>query len=236
MKLKSAWIPWEVDELYGATMHTPDAVVPAAMTSLANTLPSSPRRPRQTLFASGSSLTYVHVPELAPGEGNVHSGAVPPWLLPSSTTQPVTTKMTPLVSTTTTTSVQPSSEFIGPLPNPVLSVLSSLGRFVDKDSTACATSADMPSSTERTSQREGGDWLPKFGRVWQEGSRTVSLSEFRRDEQHIQPQLSGSNRTPLASMSPSVPVAVQDKALEEQKVLLRKKLLMKQQMLAKTPR
>lgn len=36
---------------------------------------------KRTVSASGSGLTTIEVPALEPGEGNVHSGATPPWLL-----------------------------------------------------------------------------------------------------------------------------------------------------------
>jgi hypothetical protein len=66
---RSAWEPWDIDLLDAPPPRSTASVHASAV--------------RQTASAAGGMLTCVPVPTLGPGEGNVHSGAPPPWLSPS---------------------------------------------------------------------------------------------------------------------------------------------------------
>lgn len=87
-----------------------------------------------------------------PSEGNVHTGATPPWLKEDEE--------------------EKEASVIGP----------SLDAFLlhrDQQRRASKNPNRVGADFHRTKPKEDSDdWLPSFGRVWNAGSRTESRSEF----------------------------------------------------------
>jgi len=50
----------------------------------------------QTVYAYGENLTVITLPPLGEGEGNIHSGGTPPWLLDEQGNENPTIKKAPV--------------------------------------------------------------------------------------------------------------------------------------------
>jgi len=87
-KREGEWYPWPIDLIddQGLMQEEKRGFMGESVSKYIH--PSQPQlsltTKKQTLFASGENLTVIRVPELEDGEGNVHTGGTPPWLLPDS--------------------------------------------------------------------------------------------------------------------------------------------------------
>lgn len=127
-----------------------------------------------------AALAKVICPPLLPGEGNVHSGATPPWIGPS-----VDEKL--LVA---------SSTEIGPSLEPAKKQLLSrnqerkLAKLRPPNRVGAAWADMRRAQLEREARGEtleglpqaDASWLPNFGRVWQSGSRHDTRKEFEAEK------------------------------------------------------
>jgi hypothetical protein len=218
----SGWLPWDVDILDGSggvaardTAHVVTNVSESGMGSglgpgprvvLGPALPPDPA-PRQTLHASGPGLTRVVVPALLPGEGNVHSGGLPPWLASPGASGPTADRgggdmeggggvdkrvvgmgaasgaSATLVAhvTVTQSKSSPSSstvEFIGPQLPPWLLPT----HPPSADHAPAVAVAPGPVVPPRPSVRPASvGWLPLFGSTWGDPSRSQARSQFRQE-------------------------------------------------------
>jgi hypothetical protein len=124
------------------------------------------------------NLTRIEVQQLLP-DGNIHSGAKPPWLCDD------VDNITSTLTTTKATNTTPER----PVPSVDLSFLRTskkkeknpnrVGadwvRYVQQQQQGGRSAQD----NEKTSSEAIDDmWLPKFGRVWNEGPRIASRREF----------------------------------------------------------
>ncbi|KAG0628292.1 hypothetical protein M758_1G015600 [Ceratodon purpureus] len=146
------------------------------MPSLQSAVPS-----QYTVMATGQDLSNVVRPPLLPGEGNVHSGATPPWIGPG-----VDDKLF----------VAPSTE-IGPTMEPVKKRLLSknqerkLAKLRPPNRVGAAWAEVRRAQLEREARGEtegegvpqaDATWLPNFGRIWQSGSRHDTRKEFEAEK------------------------------------------------------
>jgi hypothetical protein len=127
-----------------------------------------------------AALAKVVCPPLLPGEGNVHSGATPPWIGPSADKELFVT----------------SSTEIGPSMEPVKKQLLSknqerkLAKQRPPNRVGAAWAEMRRAQLEREARGEtlegvpqaDATWLPNFGRVWQSGSRGDTRKEFEAEK------------------------------------------------------
>jgi len=132
---------------------------------------------RQTSEAYGENLTRIAIPKLNEGEGNIHTGAMPPWLSSASSTG--------------------SSR---PMPAQPLSPKEELQRLLDelKAKKRAQQQAKNPNRVggwyvemrkrEQAVHDAGiiaetsgskNEWLPSFGGVWNEGPRSEHARKYR---------------------------------------------------------
>ena len=112
-----------------------------------------PLRGVRTLHASGAGLRAIAVPALLPGEGNVHTGATPPWLMNDSDDDGA-------AMTSPKVAAGSGGGFIGPSARP--SAMDAVkARTVNPRKLRAADVGVV------RGQVASDDWLPNFGRVWQ---------------------------------------------------------------------
>lgn len=136
-----------------ATAAGPSSYSDGAMAASSDAVAAAPMQAVRTVAAFGEGLTAVVVPELLPGEGNVHSGATPPWLLPSTSTKnkatPPASRVKPAqIAVRLPAAVEPSSG----------KQKVSLADFPNKHRAIAAG--------VRPGAAASAAWMPKFGRVW----------------------------------------------------------------------
>ncbi|KAL3684285.1 hypothetical protein R1sor_002307 [Riccia sorocarpa] len=131
---------------------------------------------RQTEGAVGQNLTAIRTPLLNSGEGNVHSGALPPWLKPSNGQQ---------------SGLQAA---IAHSPSPSLPLSRTqqrkLAKLRNPNRVGAAWAERRLAEMERERRGEvveksvpdSSVWLPSFGRVWQSGSRRETRKEFEAEK------------------------------------------------------
>ena len=70
------WQPWPIDlvDENGAALELPVAAKPSVTAEAS-------AKPMQTAWAIGEGLTSIVIPTLREGEGNIHTGGTPPWLM-----------------------------------------------------------------------------------------------------------------------------------------------------------
>ncbi|KAL2652441.1 hypothetical protein R1flu_020569 [Riccia fluitans] len=131
---------------------------------------------RQTESALGQNLTTIRAPALNPGQGNVHSGALPPWLKASSGQQ----RGVPAA--------------VADAPNPSLPLSRTqqgkLAKLRNPNRVGAAWAEKRRAEMERERRGElveksvpdSSAWLPRFGRVWQSGSRRETRKEFEAEK------------------------------------------------------
>ncbi|GAA6107584.1 coiled-coil domain-containing protein 84 isoform X2 [Tachysurus ichikawai] len=105
---------------------------------------------------SGQGLTFIGHQD-CPAIGNIHTGAVPPWLLEDPKDETAVT-----------------SQDIGP----------SLQDFLKhkEQQKLKRLPANRVGANFDHSSHTGADWLPSFGRVWNSGRRWQSRHQFRQEE------------------------------------------------------
>jgi hypothetical protein len=182
---KAEWIPWAIDLLVKqeeqasrAKQEREEDVEMKHESSFTH---------RFTEFAKGEGLTSVSC-KLNKNLGNIHSGAVPPWMVSSEEEyRKYNERLIP--------------ELTYPSNPPVQSQERTPERKVQDIFT-------------KLNPEYGPDWLPNFGGVWQEGSRATTRKEFqliqrkkpdtRVKAQHVKPLVSA-NVTYMASSGVAIP-------------------------------
>jgi hypothetical protein len=177
------WIPWPIDldnegdtfestSLMGGTMPVVrDGVIKPPSGS--GPVPSI-----QTEFAFGENLTALPAQPLAEGEGNVHSGAIPPWMMDDEGK---------------------------PIPT-IVTGLTLADREKDRNRRKKQNKKKIGSDINRQEQTYWDSWLPDFGRVWQAGPRSHTRREFQTEqweERKVQANLSKLTATKQTSPSAS---------------------------------
>eukprot|EP00850_Spirogloea_muscicola_P001906 SM000007S20866 [mRNA] locus=s7:645410:647171:+ [translate_table: standard] len=119
------------------------------------------------------------LPVAAPAEGNVHTGALPPWLqagnaLPDSSTHSRTQAGNLKVSLS-----RSQKRKLAKLRNPKRVGAAWAEQRLKE--LARETSSERHSATPASEKLE--EWLPSFGRVWQSGSRLDTRKEFLKESQ-----------------------------------------------------
>ncbi|CAI0548128.1 unnamed protein product [Linum tenue] len=130
------------------------------------------------IFSGLASIAQVSV--MAPGlaEGNVHTGAPPPWLEMTVEHHPEDTSV-PLSSKKGKSKLNPKR--VG-------------AAWAEKRK----AELEMEKRGEIVNSDCGPNWLPNFGRVWQSGSRKESLKEFESEK----PEL------PKVEVDPEMPITL----------------------------
>ncbi|XP_031558968.1 coiled-coil domain-containing protein 84-like [Actinia tenebrosa] len=139
------WYPWEMDKEEGVPGNTSNAGVGL----------SSPRG-IQTAKAFGSNLTCIDIKGLGQGEGNIYSGATPPWLRDDDDDND-----------------DKKETCIGPS-------LEDFQKHVQRKKKSAQNPNRVGANFEREKQTDE-EWLPSFGRVWNQGPRWQSRHEFRNE-------------------------------------------------------
>jgi len=160
---KGEWIHWEIDlddennsfnaaSLMGGAAPT---VTPARVGTSAINAPAGVVVvvPRQTEFAFASNLSRVEQKPLAEGQGNVHSGATPPWM------------------------VDEQGATIPTVHNSVS--LNERHQLINKNKKG-KNSKKIGANINRDSIYSE-NWLPNFGRVFNEGPRSETRNEFKEE-------------------------------------------------------
>ncbi|CAM6064415.1 unnamed protein product, partial [Sphagnum tenellum] len=115
-----------------------------------------------------ADLTSISCPPAPAGEGNVHSGATPPWLKSTDYGQGSSATNKTLLSSTQErrlARVRP--------PNRVGAAWAEQRRIeIEREERGKQTN-------DSVDQQDGAMWLPNFGRVWQSGPRGATLKEFK---------------------------------------------------------
>lgn len=111
----------------------------------------------QTAQAYGENLTCIGIQELKQGEGNIHTGATPPWLRDDNDDDDDATS---------------SKAVIGPSFEAFKKNAERMKKVSNKNPQRVGANFDRKKET-------GDDWLPSFGRVWNQGPRWQSRHEFK---------------------------------------------------------
>lgn len=115
----------------------------------------------QTVSALGENLTFIGVQELQEGEGNIHTGATPPWLREDDDEEDDSEK----------TKKSDGLE-IGPS-------LQDFKKHAERMKKESRNPNRVGANFEREQTTSDG-WLPSFGGVWNPGPRWQSRHEFKR--------------------------------------------------------
>jgi len=143
-KHPSQWLPWPLDEELGSSIGS----------SLASQEVSTNVR---TTFAIGENLTSLAPATLLPGEGNIYSGAPPPWSSAGSIPSPKPTLL--------------SAHFGTPISGPRhRRSTERLGSEFSRQRRLAAAKAGIRLGTDVKLQG-GREFLPNFGGVWHDGTR-----------------------------------------------------------------
>ncbi|KAL9965580.1 hypothetical protein ACROYT_G029401 [Oculina patagonica] len=142
------WFPWIMDSIDDASK-SPTSLNDAMATQF------------QTAEAFGENLTCIGIPELKKGEGNVHTGATPPWLREDDEDDGDS-------QTGNTT----CKEVIGPSYDEFKKHVERMKKINNKNPQRVGANFDRKKETS-------DDWLPSFGRVWNQGPRWQSRNDFR---------------------------------------------------------
>jgi len=152
------WMPWPID-VDDETNQDGEAFMGAV--SIKGVYKSASEKVvqiKQTEFAYAPNLTRVQVPKLESGEGNVFSGAPPPWLNPDEI------KLFPELAHALAEARSHNARQKNP--NRIGAAWAEQKKLLDR----------AGKSTVST------NWLPNFGRVFNAGPRSMTAREFR-DEQ-----------------------------------------------------
>jgi len=151
VKLKPQdWIAWEIDlddetdKLGESFMGEFPTIKPKAVVK-----PEAPKA-LQTARAWGNNLASITIPALDLGDGNVHSGATPPWMK------------------------EDNDEDL----EAVLERERKKLRDIKRKKNPNRVGADFVKK-QLYKQEPSDDWLPNFGGVWQPGPRSLTKREFR---------------------------------------------------------
>ncbi|CAM6040879.1 unnamed protein product [Sphagnum compactum] len=114
-------------------------------------------------------LTSISCPPAQAGEGNVHSGATPPWLKSTDYGQGSSAN----TNKTLLSSTQERRLACMRPPNRVGAAWAEQRRIeIEREERGKETN-------DSVDQQDGAMWLPNFGRVWQSGPRGATLKEFK---------------------------------------------------------
>lgn len=113
----------------------------------------------QTAEAYGENLTCIGIPELKQGEGNVHTGATPPWLREDDDDEE---------------GASADNHVIGPSFDAFKKHAERMKKINHKNPHRVGANFDRKKETSE-------DWLPSFGRVWNQGPRWQSRHDYRRE-------------------------------------------------------
>jgi len=186
---KGEWIPWEIDlddennsfnvtSLMGgaAPAATPARVGGGAINVAASVIGVA----RQTEFAFASNLSRVEQKPLAEGQGNVHSGATPPWM------------------------VDEQGATIPTLPGSVS--LNERQQLINKTKKG-KNSRKIGANINRDNSAYSDNWLPNFGRVFNEGPRSETRNEFKEEM---------SKKKQIQVLPPTAVINVKEKLIHKQ--------------------
>ncbi len=121
------------------------------------------------MFLFLADLTSISCPPAQAGEGNVHSGATPPWLKSTDYGQGSTAN----TNKTLLSSTQERRLARMRPPNRVGAAWAEQRRIeIEREERGKETN-------DSVDQQDGAMWLPNFGRVWQSGPRGATLKEFK---------------------------------------------------------
>jgi hypothetical protein len=150
--------PWPIDSL-----HFSSKVGSSATPSLSSEHTTrAERRRKVTVAAAGEQLTAIPPSSLSEGEGNVHSGATPPWLKVDSDSE-MCEGGAPVQ--------------FGPSEEEFLRHKERGSGLKRKNPERVGADFHLRLATHTTSSNTK-DWFPSFGRVWNAGPRSHSLAEF----------------------------------------------------------
>ncbi|DAZ92427.1 TPA: hypothetical protein N0F65_000211 [Lagenidium giganteum] len=148
---KNDWIPWGIDALVNEEIRSATASAAAGETMVH----------RVTERVRGDGLTAINQVEWGRGIGNVHTAAVPPWMVESEEEyKQCNRRELP----------QPS-----PVPEPTSTPL-------PRNTQTAAVSAPKHDIFSKLKPSYGPDWLPNFGSVWQEGARSKTKAAFQQKQ------------------------------------------------------
>ncbi|KAG6548422.1 hypothetical protein Mapa_009909 [Marchantia paleacea] len=165
---------------------------------------------RQTENELGQGFTVIRPPSLNPGEGNVHSGALPPWIRHDTGQR---------------SQVQPSvSHYLGSSLPLSRTQERKLTKLRNPNRVGAAWAEQRRAEMEREHAGEvvekcvpgSATWLPNFGRVWQSGSRRETRKEFeseKRSERKKRPR--GESRRTLDNTKLRPYVSKRQRTMEE---------------------
>ncbi|CAH0520514.1 unnamed protein product [Peronospora belbahrii] len=199
------WIPWAIDQLVKEEQADKLDMQETGVEGITFTH-------RVTDIAQGDGLTSIMPVSWVANVRNVHTAAVPPWMVQTEEEYKKCNYRMPVVS-----SVSPA-------------------RLTSK---ADKTRRDIFSELQSKSVC-GQDWLPNFGGVWQEGPRSKTKQAFRKAVNAVKPtrdcdrdsrskfhpsQLQGATPlpqvSPIDSQEPQPPAAVQDSVPEQKQATMR---------------
>jgi hypothetical protein len=147
--------PWPIDSL-----HFSSKVGSSATPSLSSEHTTrAERRRKVTVAAAGEQLTAIPPSSLSEGEGNVHSGATPPWLKVDSDSE-MCEGGAPVQ--------------FGPSEEEFLRHKERGSGLKRKNPERVGADFHLRLATHTTSSNTK-DWFPSFGRVWNAGPRSHSL-------------------------------------------------------------
>ncbi|XP_068731972.1 centrosomal AT-AC splicing factor-like [Montipora capricornis] len=142
------WFPWMMDLMDNGSKSCPS--------SADNVVPRF-----QTAQAYGENLTCIGIVDLKQGEGNIHTGAMPPWLQDDDDDN----------EDHGNCAIE-KNDVIGPSHEAFKKHVERMKRVSNKNPRRVGANFDRKKETS-------DDWLPSFGRVWNQGPRWQSRHEFR---------------------------------------------------------
>eukprot|EP01121_Diplochlamys_sp_Union-15-3_P008552 TRINITY_DN2277_c0_g1_i2.p1 TRINITY_DN2277_c0_g1~~TRINITY_DN2277_c0_g1_i2.p1 ORF type:complete len:213 (+),score=53.64 TRINITY_DN2277_c0_g1_i2:388-1026(+) len=149
------WIPWKIDLDDSVSTYIGESFMGEVPTFHQNqTIQTSESlRGLTTAKAWAPNLMSIEVQELTPGEGNVHSGAIPPWMK------------------------QDDDKTNADL-EALLEKFRKQERERKKKKNPNRVGADFVMK-QLYKHKASEDWLPNFGGVWQPGPRSLTKKEFQ---------------------------------------------------------
>lgn len=140
------WFPWTMDSVDSASKNGSASASDTIVATL------------QTAEVYGENLTCIGIPELKKGEGNVHTGATPPWLQDDDDDND--------------NGAAAKNALIGPSYDAFKKHAERMKKLNNKNPQRVGANFDRNKETS-------DDWLPSFGRVWNHGPRWQSRHDFR---------------------------------------------------------
>lgn len=183
---KEDWIPWDIDKLLESELQSSPEPMNNAPRTVSARVVSGP--------GGFIHLRQVVLPDCIPIQGNVHSGAPPPWMIDSETDNSTSTQL--LRSTKEKAQLCNGEDSIDSKTRDHANHVH-LGTFTTNSEPKAYKPIRSVSTKDSKELVSEDDWLPDFGRVWNEGPRSSTRVEFRKEIVSAKQKMCKNSKGPL---------------------------------------